>query len=236
MKSFVLINTKGGVGKSTLSCALAATMARHGLTVVLCDGDPQGSITDWFDMAERRGLAELIEGTFHPMFSTIRIAGGLRVLPTGDRALLTRWSQRTAGEVPPYFKRVPGDAIVVDTAAHPNALTGAFLRRLSPDVIVPVSLVGGYLPLVALEQTFAYLAERGHEPDYILPNLLDRRTGISERSLNELRERYGDIVLPPVRINANLVHTAWAHRPPGDIKTLTDFGHVAEMLYSRWDV
>ncbi len=235
MKRFVLVSSKGGVGKSTVSCALASTMARHGLTAVLCDGDSQGSITDWFDMGERRGLAELIEGTFHPMFSTIRVAGHLRVLPTGDRDLLARWSMRTVGEVPPYFRRVPGDTMIIDTAAHSNALTGAFLRRLMPDVIVPVSLAGGYLPLAALEQTIAALAKVGREPDYILPNMLDRRTSVSERTLRKLQREYGDLVLPSVRINANLVHTAWSHRPPTDPKTVEDLGRVAEILYARWD-
>ena len=47
MKSIMVINSKGGSGKTTIAVNLAAYCAQNGLNTTLVDLDPQGSSTQW---------------------------------------------------------------------------------------------------------------------------------------------------------------------------------------------
>jgi len=47
MKTLSLVASKGGVGKSTLAACLAVEGVQRGLSVVVADLDPQGSLVDW---------------------------------------------------------------------------------------------------------------------------------------------------------------------------------------------
>lgn len=55
MPTIALCNLKGGTGKTTSSIYLATALSRQGLPVQVIDADPQGSATDWAQLAEESG-------------------------------------------------------------------------------------------------------------------------------------------------------------------------------------
>ena len=62
--------------------------------------------------------------------------------------------------------------MIVYTAADMNGLTETFLRAGRLEIIVPVSVGGGYLPLVALERTWRTIEDTlGCVPDYVVPTM-----------------------------------------------------------------
>lgn len=67
MRHIMVMNAKGGCGKTTLATSLAAYYADEGASVVLADYDPQGSSTDWLalrpdDRAEITGVKAFESG------------------------------------------------------------------------------------------------------------------------------------------------------------------------------
>ncbi len=66
MRTILLLNSKGGCGKSTLATNLAAYYALQGKSVVLADFDPQGSCLAWLEARPKeapaiRGIAAFRE-------------------------------------------------------------------------------------------------------------------------------------------------------------------------------
>jgi chromosome partitioning protein len=110
----MLLNPKGGCGKSTISTNLSACFASRGQQVALMDYDPQGSSMAWLDRRSKHDL---------PPIQGLRAAGPM---PKG----MTRSF---------YLKPAPGtDLLVIDTPASIKSEQLADYVRRCDGILVPV--------------------------------------------------------------------------------------------------
>ncbi len=219
MRTFSLINQKGGCGKTTCSINLAACLAYLGQRTLLVDMDPQGhcavglavpdaqierSVYDILRISGGgRGGATLkditwqIAGNFDLAPATISLAAletELHGIP-GRQDRLADALARVATEY---------DFCIIDCPPNVGLLTFNAMRA-STDVLIPVetgffSLHGLAKQLELLEQ----LKKQCHQElrIRILATLYDIRTKLAREVLAELREQFGSL-LTEATINFN---------------------------------
>lgn len=163
MTIFAVVNTKGGVGKTTTAVHLATMLARQGKTLLI-DGDPQASAASW--AAWRRD-----EDRGTPSPTTTCLAG---------KAILSEGKQLARGF----------DHVVVDAGGRDSAgLRSALL--LAEKAIIPIG--ASNLDAAAMTDllTVVELA-RDYNPDLdvrVLLTRVDPRTKDAAEMLEFLREQ-----------------------------------------------
>ena len=88
MQRIIVLNTKGGCGKTTIATNLASKYADSGLSTSLMDYDPQGSSTRWLSLrsAERPAING-VEAHKKPRGNVTRVWQN-RIIPDTDRVII----------------------------------------------------------------------------------------------------------------------------------------------------
>jgi chromosome partitioning protein len=130
MRTILVMNSKGGCGKSTLATNLAAYYAGAGLDVVLADFDPQGSSRAWLKARGRTkpriaGLDASAGNTVLPREADIVVLDA----PAGVRdGLLLRLARRTQVILVPVLPS-PTDMRATALFMHELLLVGKVSRK-----------------------------------------------------------------------------------------------------------
>lgn len=211
-KIIALANQKGGVGKTTTTINLAASLATLEKTVLVIDADPQANTTSGlsFSPEDDRGrtLYEVIIGQLdihdallqtqmdrlHMIPSHINLVGAeFEMLDAPDRESLLKKALAPI--------RNDYDYIIIDCSPSLGLITVNSLTA-ADSVIIPVqpeffALEG----LGKLLQTIR-LVQKGVNPDlYIegfLVTMFDGRTRMHTQVVNQLRERFDDMVFKTI--------------------------------------
>ena len=184
MLHIVVLNPKGGSGKTTIATNLAASLASSGRSPTLMDMDPQGLSTHWLSK----------RASHHP-----GIHGLADLSPS---ASVTR----------SWFLRVPShcDSVVVDTPAglHPERLAG--ITRDADAVLVPVmpSSLDIHATARCIEDLLLVARiPRADDRIGIIANRVRRNTRIS-RALQRFLDSLGIPVVATLRDSQNYVRSA----------------------------
>ncbi|MCG8073266.1 MAG: ParA family protein [Candidatus Thiodiazotropha taylori] len=185
MKRLLILNSKGGCGKTTIATNLAGYYASAGTPTALFDYDPQGSSHRWLEL--RSGELSNIHGVF-------------AAKPT-QGAVTQAFAQRVPGET---------ERIVVDTPASMKRMEMMNMLRNASAVIVPVlpSAIDRHVTLDFIQELTTLCRQMGIN---IPVGIVANRVRLNTRAFKQLQETLELLDIPLVaflRDTQNYVHAA----------------------------
>lgn len=145
MRTLAVVSRKGGVGKTTAACELAAAAARQGTSVVLIDYDSSANATRRLGVEPTPGLAALMLGRAKGSLEDLAVTSPwdplLRVVPAdGDLATVsedTRPSWPVALHRAIHSANLDADLVLIDTGPSRSRL--GYQALLAADDIIAVT-------------------------------------------------------------------------------------------------
>jgi chromosome partitioning protein len=222
MRTVVICNFKGGVGKTTCAVNLAVGLARAGRRVLLLDNDAQASATTALGIngAATAGTYGLLVNGEQPEALTLRVEDRLDLMPA-SRALasIDQWLTIQTRREEILKKRLATlrgyDFVLVDTAPAFSLLNLNALTYAS-EAWLPVSME--YLALQGVQQVMESVQmireELEHDVTvrYVIPTFYDVRNAKTRAVLEVLTARFGPAVTTPIRANVKLSEAPSYHQ------------------------
>ena len=225
-----VLNQKGGVGKTTVTCTLAHMLAMQNFDVLIVDLDPQGNVADLYGLDEGSETSRMLLG--YQDWGTVSLGNDrpdtfgpldyIDVLRANE--MLSATKQRLVSEPFAVFRinrelqRVKDDYdyILLDLSPSFDQL------HVSAMVAADWFLVVTKLDKLAVDGAEAVVrtALGLHKEDFqppkllgVLPNFWDRRTSLSLHYLTQLADAFKELLLPPIPIDTNIMRAAIAGQP-----------------------
>ena len=203
-------NLKGGIGKTTTVVNIGAGLALKGARVLLVDTDAQGNLAMALGSHPRRTLYDVLVDNAHPETCIVNVRPHLDLL-AADATLLgaqpviakrSDWSRVLSQALQPVINRY--DFVLIDSAGSLTPLNINALMCAS-DVLAPTTIE--HFSLKSLELLLTQVARvKGGAAAVrmILPTMYDPRVRQSGELLNDLKQRYGTLIAPAIRVNVRL--------------------------------
>jgi chromosome partitioning protein len=227
--TIAVLSQKGGTGKTTTVRTLTDAFRRGGLRTLAVDLDPQGNLSDYFDLppdveptisdvlAGRSETADAIHEDLIPANLTLAEAE----LMLGGKMGRELTLRRALAKAPADY-----DLIVIDCPPSLGLLT---VNALVAADYALVTAEAQYFALQGVEQAMEVveLARDGLNPELallgVLLNLADMRTVHSREALASLKERFGESVFDTV-VRSSIAYAESAERARSILDHRPDLG------------
>ncbi|MFA9423387.1 MAG: ParA family protein [Sedimentibacter sp.] len=253
MKTIVVANQKGGIGKTTTATALSSILSSKGYNTLLIDADMQGNSTDTYK-ALFEGQATLydviLDDNRIPIAEAIQITENGKILASDP--LLRRADEILNGSVDGLYRLKDAladlqgfDYVIIDTAPSMNSLLYNALIA-ADEIIIPVTADRyGLQGLSQLSETISVVKKRQNTNLKIAGLLLvrfDERTNLSKevkKSLNEIVEKIDTKLFNTTIRESIKAKEAQALRKPlikhaSSSTTALDYISFVEELLKEW--
>jgi chromosome partitioning protein len=242
-QTIAVLSQKGGTGKTTAVRTLADALRRAGVSTLAVDLDPQGNLSDYFDvppdaqptigdvLGGRAGAAEAIHGDVIPAnlnLAEAELALGGRL---GRELTLRR-----------ALAKLPGESYELILIDCPPSLGLLTVNALVAADYALITAEAQYFALQGVQQALEVieLARDTLNPELellgVLLNLADMRTVHSREALASLREQLGEKVLDTV-VRSSIAYAESAERATSILDHRPDLGvdylAVADELLAR---
>jgi chromosome partitioning protein len=228
-QTIAVLSQKGGTGKTTAVRTLTDAFRRRGLSTLALDLDPQGNLSDYFDLPPDVAptIAEVLAGragTGEAVFNDI-IPANLRLAETelmlGGKIGRELALRRALAEIRDDF-----EVILIDCPPSLGLLTVNALVAADRALITAEAQ---YFALQGVEQAMEVVevARDSLNPALsllgVLLNLADMRTVHSREALASLKERFGEEVFDTV-VRASIAYAESAERASSILDYRPDLG------------
>lgn len=215
---YTILNSKGGVGKTTVAINLAAALAEAGKRVLVVDTDVQDNVRIWL------GVEESAFTLFDVLAAGVKLRDA--VVQVRERIDIVQSGGDPFGAVP-YLLMQESDAVIKDIlrdaladvadeydyilidSGPSRSLLHTLALVACDGVLVPVNME--WLAVVGSAQVQRAVRDLQREHgvttdiELVIPTFLDRRRSrICDDILDDLKSAYGNKLSNPIRVNSKL--------------------------------
>jgi len=224
MRITAIANFKGGVGKTTTACNLAAILAAHGKRILLIDADPQHNTSAFFRAdPDAPTLSDVLQGRTEPLWEDVvwrTGREGLDLLPADmellslDLAAISKGGSAYIARLRDLLKVMAEDdaydAVLIDC---PPSFTAASVAALAvaTDVIIPTR-VDNFSRAGVLE----LLTQIRNLDKWLHPRVLitmTNRTNLCRQGAQLLRDSGLDVFRQEIRRSVAVGESTYAAEP-----------------------